>query len=69
MTVSSDKCISVEGATQKLVEEGSGVVQLVRQSKLTSTRLLQTCTQLSHAAVTRVSTAYAMPELVDLILQ
>lgn len=44
--VLSDKCISVEGAAQKLVGEVSGVVRPVRlQNKLTSTRLLQMCSR------------------------
>lgn len=42
--VLSDKRVSIEEAAQKLAEysEHSGAVQLVRQSKLTSTWLLQT---------------------------
>jgi len=35
------KCIPLEEGAQKLVGEVSGVMQLVRQSRLTSTWLLQ----------------------------
>lgn len=52
--VLSDKCISAEGPAQKLVGEVSGVVQLVGQSKLTSTWLLLTRSWLWPAAVTCV---------------
>lgn len=59
----SDRCLSVEGAAQKLVGEVSGVVQLMIQSEL-STWLLQSCKRswLRPATVRYVSRACAMPE-------
>lgn len=56
--------LSVEEAAQKVVGEVSGVVQLVRQHKLTSTWLLQTCASLLLATVVCISTPYAVPQFV-----
>lgn len=52
----------LRGLPKRLVGEVSGVVQLARQSKLTSTWLLQTSSQLSPATIRCVNRAYTMPE-------